>query len=245
MKRACALAMTLLVLSAGAAAAWPRISVDMDASGASGGEIATGIKIVLFLTVLSLVPSLLMMMTSFTRLVVVFSFLRQAMSTPNMPPNQVMLALALFLTLFLMAPVWTQVNDVAIQPLVRGEITEAQALEAGLHPIRGFMLAQTREKDLMLFTRISGGARPATPDDISLAVLLPSFMMSELKTAFQIGFVLYIPFLVVDLVVASVLMSMGMLMLPPAMISLPFKILLFVLVDGWHLIVRSVVQSFY
>jgi flagellar biosynthetic protein FliP len=226
------------------AAAWPEISFSMN-GGPEGGQIATGIKIAMLLTALSLVPSLLMMMTSFTRLVVVFSFLRQAMSTPNMPPNQIMLTLALFLTLFVMAPVWTQVNNEAIQPLVRGEITEQEALEAGVQPIRGFMLAQTREKDLMLFTHISGSPRPSTPGDIPMTVLLPSFMMSELKTAFQIGFVLYIPFLIVDLVVASVLMSMGMLMLPPAMISLPFKILLFVLVDGWHLIVRSVVQSFH
>ncbi len=244
MKRTCCLVALLLVLTPAAAVAWPNVSFSLS-GGAEGGQVATGIKIALLLTALSLVPSVLMMMTSFTRLVIVFSFLRQAMSTPNMPPNQIMLTLALFLTLFVMAPVWTQVNNEAIQPLVRGEISEQEALEAGVQPIRGFMLAQTREKDLMLFTHISGSDRPSTHEDIPMTVLLPSFMMSELKTAFQIGFVLYVPFLIVDLVVASVLMSMGMLMLPPAMISLPFKILLFVLVDGWHLIVRSVVQSFH
>lgn len=210
----------------------------------SGGQIATGVKIALFMSALSLLPSLVIMMTSFTRIVIVFSFLRQAMSTPSMPPNQVLLGLALFLTVFVMMPVWTEVNDTAIQPLVDGEITEAEALDRGMQPMRAFMLGQTREKDLMLFTRTSGIPRPRNEDDLPMAVVLPSFMLSEIKTAFQIGFVLYIPFIVVDLVIASVLMSMGMMMLPPAMISLPFKILLFILVDGWHLIVRSVVESF-
>lgn len=210
----------------------------------SGGNIATGVKLALLMSALSLLPSMVIMMTSFTRIVIVFSFLRQAMSTPSMPPNQVLLGLALFLTAFVMMPVWTEINSTAIQPLVDGEITELEALDRGIQPMRGFMLAQTREKDLMLFTRTSGIPRPEDEDDIPLSVVLPSFMLSEIKTAFQIGFVLYIPFIVVDLVIASVLMSMGMMMLPPAMISLPFKILLFILVDGWHLIVRSVVESF-
>jgi flagellar biosynthetic protein FliP len=230
-----------------AAQSVPRITIEMEdgpSSGEDGGRLATGLKIALLLTGLSLVPSLLVMMTAFTRIVVVFSFLRQAMSTPSMPPNQVLLSLALFLTVFIMMPVWGQVNDRALQPLMRGEITEQEAIRIGTEPVREFMLGQTREKDLMLFARASGAERPDGPEDLSMSVILPSFMLSELKTAFQIGFVLYIPFLVVDLVVASVLMSMGMMMLPPAMISLPFKILLFVLVDGWHLIVRSLIKSF-
>ena len=238
------LVLLALVGLTGEASAEPRITFGLEDGTPTGGEIATGVKVALLLTALSLVPSFIVMMTAFTRIVIVFSFLRQAMSTPNMPPNQVLLALALFLTMFVMMPVWTQVNDTAVQPLVRGEITEQEALETGLRPVREFMLAQTREKDLMLFTHASGAGKPETADALSMSVILPSFMLSELKTAFQIGFVLYVPFLVVDLVVASVLMSMGMMMLPPAMISLPFKILLFVLVDGWHLIVRSMVHSF-
>jgi flagellar biosynthetic protein FliP len=244
MRRAAVFAIAIGLLATGVAAAGPSITLDLGDGAPGGQKIAGGLKIALLLTALSLVPSLLVMMTSFTRIVIVFSFLRQAMSTPNLPPNQVLLALALFLSIFIMAPVWTQVNDVALAPLSRGEIAESEALAAGVEPVRSFMLSQTREKDLMLFTRVSGRPKPGTPDDIPLSVLLPSFMISEMKTAFQIGFVLYVPFLVVDLVVASVLMSMGMMMLPPAMISLPFKILLFVLVDGWHLVVRSLVESF-
>lgn len=238
------LALVTAVTGDASAQSLPKITIGVEEGPSGGGQLATGLKIALFLTALSLVPSLLVMMTAFTRIVVVFSFLRQAMSTPSMPPNQVLLSLALFLTVFIMMPVWGEVNDRALKPLIAGEIDEQQALSAGSEPVREFMLGQTREKDLMLFTRASGAERPNGPEDLSMAVILPSFMLSELKTAFQIGFVLYIPFLVVDLVVASVLMSMGMMMLPPAMISLPFKILLFVLVDGWHLIVRSLIKSF-
>jgi flagellar biosynthetic protein FliP len=222
----------------------PDLSFELGGDLLNAGNTATGVKIALLMTALSLVPSLIVMMTSFTRIVVVFSFLRQAMSTPNVPPNQVLLALALFLTVFVMMPVWTRINDTAIQPLVNGEITEREAWDAGVGPIRTFMFSQTREKDLELFLRASHHDRPDGPEDVPLSVLIPSFMLSELKTAFQIGFILYVPFLIVDLVVASVLMSMGMMMLPPAMISLPFKVLLFVLVDGWHLIVRSLLDSF-
>jgi flagellar biosynthetic protein FliP len=239
--RVVAAASALVFVAAGAALAQSR---GLEFPDMSGQRLATGVRIALLLSALSLVPSLLVMMTSFTRIVIVFSFLRQAMSTPNMPPNQVLLSLALFLTLFIMRPVWTEINDRAILPLSRGEITEVQALETGYEPLRTFMLGQTREKDLMLFAQSSGTPKPESPRDLPFSVVLPSFMLSELRTAFQIGFVLYVPFIVVDLVVASVLMSMGMMMLPPTMISLPLKILLFILVDGWHLIVRSLIASF-
>ena len=208
------------------------------------GEVATTIQIFLLLTVLSLAPSLLIMTTSFTRIVVVLSFLRTALGTQQAPSNQIILALSLFLTFFIMTPVWQQVDRDAYQPYKAGTLSQEQAFEKATQPVRKFMLSQTREKDLALFVMLSKQARPKNADDIPTLTIVPAFMISELRTAFQIGFLIYIPFIVVDMVVASVLMSMGMMMLPPVMISLPFKILLFVLVDGWGLVISSLVKSF-
>jgi flagellar biosynthetic protein FliP len=208
------------------------------------GEVSALVQILLLLTVLSLAPAILIMMTSFTRLAVVFSFLRHAMGTQQMPPNQILIGLALFLTFFIMAPVFRQVNQQAIQPYMAETITQEEALTKAMEPIRGFMLRQTRDKDLALFVSLAKMPRPHNASEVPSTVLIPAFCISELKTAFQIGFILYVPFLVVDMVVASVLLSMGMMMLPPIMISLPFKLLLFVLVDGWYLVVGSLVQSF-
>lgn len=207
-------------------------------------DVAVTIQIFLLLTVLTLAPSLLIMTTSFTRIVVVLSFLRTALGTQQAPSNQIILALSLFLTFFIMSPVWQQINRDAYQPWKAQQISQGQAVDRGLKPIRTFMLSQTREKDLALFVSLSRLPRPKNADDIPTLTLIPAFMISELRTAFQIGFLIYIPFIVVDMVVASVLMSMGMMMLPPVMISLPFKILLFVLVDGWGLVVGSLVKSF-
>lgn len=207
-------------------------------------EVATTIQIFLLLTVLSLAPSLLIMTTSFTRIVVVLSFLRTALGTQQAPSNQIILALSLFLTFFIMTPVWQQINRDAYQPYKAGTLSQEQAFEKAVQPVRKFMLSQTREKDLGLFVSLSKQARPKNADDIPTLTIVPAFMISELRTAFQIGFLIYIPFIVVDMVVASVLMSMGMMMLPPVMISLPFKILLFVLVDGWGLVISSLVKSF-
>jgi flagellar biosynthetic protein FliP len=209
------------------------------------GEVSVLIQILILLTVLSLAPAILIMMTSFTRLVVVFSFLRHAMGTNQMPPNQLLIGLALFLTFFIMTPVYQTIHDQAWVPYQQKKITQAQALEEALKPVRQFMFKQTREKDLALFVQMSKMPRPKNQEDIPTTVLLPAFMISELKTAFQIGCILYIPFMIVDMVVSSVLLSMGMMMLPPVMISLPFKLLLFVLVDGWNLLVGSLVKSFY
>jgi len=222
----------------------PTISLSVgEAEG--GGQLVTGLKILFVLTVLALAPAFLVMVTSFTRIVVVLSFLRQAMGMQSVPPNPVLVGLALFLTFFVMAPVWQQINDDALQPYLAGQVTEAEAWDHGKAPLMRFMLAQTREKDLQLFVDIAGGPAPQTQADLPLHVVVPAFVISELKTAFQIGFLLYLPFLVLDMVVSSVLMSMGMMMLPPVIISLPFKLILFVLVDGWHLVVGSVVASFY
>ena len=198
----------------------------------------------LLITLLSLAPALLIMVTCFTRIIVVFSFLRNALATQPMPPNQVLIGLALFLTFFIMAPTWQEINQNALQPYIRGEITQDSAFERGMEPLRDFMFKQTRENDLALFVSFADIPQPETYDDIPNHVLIPAFIISELKTAFQIGFVLFIPFLVIDMVIASTLMSMGMLMLPPMMISLPFKILLFIMVDGWSLLVRSLILSY-
>jgi flagellar biosynthesis protein FliP len=194
--------------------------------------------------VISLAPSLLMMTTSFTRIVVVLSFLRSAMGTQQAPSNQIVVGLSLFLTFFIMAPVWQQINTQALQPYKAQTITQEEAFKRGVAPVRKFMLSQVREKDLALFISLSKLPRPRNADDIPTMTLIPAYVVSELKTAFQIGFLIFIPFLVLDMVVASVLMSMGMMMLPPVMISLPFKILLFVLVDGWGLVIGSLVKSF-
>lgn len=208
------------------------------------GQVSMTIQLLLVLTVLSMAPAILLMMTCFTRLIVVFSFLRNAIGTQQMPPNQVLIGLALFLTVFIMAPVFSQINQQAVGPYMDEEIGIEEALRTAAEPLREFMFKQTREKDLELFLGLSQSPRPQNKDDVSTFVLIPAFMISELKTAFTIGFILFIPFLVIDMVVASVLLSMGMMMLPPIMIALPFKILLFVLVDGWYLIVGSLVRSF-
>ena len=196
------------------------------------------VTIVLLITILSVAPAILILMTCFTRIVIVLGFVRTALATQQMPPNQVLLGLALFMTLFVMAPTIVEVNEVAVQPYLQGDISQMEALDQAAKPIKQFMIKQTREKDLKLFLDYSGAERPASVDDVPLTALIPAFAISELKTAFQMGFMIYIPFLVIDMVVASVLMGMGMMMLPPVMISLPFKILLFILVDGWHLVVK-------
>jgi flagellar biosynthetic protein FliP len=184
------------------------------------------------------------MVTAFTRIVIVLSFVRSALAVPQLPPNQVLIGMSLFLTFFVMAPTWNQINEQALQPYLNGELDQKTAYERGIEPVRGFLLRQTRERDLALFVDLAKLPRPKTPQDIPTYVLVPAFIISELKTAFQMGVIIFIPFLIIDMVVSSALMSMGMMMLPPSMISLPFKLLLFVMVDGWHLIVRSLVMSF-
>lgn len=209
-----------------------------------GGDLAIPLQVLLLLTLLTFIPALLMGMTSFVRIIIVLSLLRQALGVQQMPPNQVLIGLALFLTFFIMHPVGERIYTEAVQPYMAQEITTPEALEQAMVPLRTFMMSQTQEKDLSLFVQIGRQPRPHTPDDIHLSSLIPAFIISELKTAFQIGFLLYMPFLVLDLVISSILLSMGMMMLPPVLISLPFKLMLFVLVDGWHLIVGSLVRSF-
>ncbi|MGE4543817.1 MAG: flagellar type III secretion system pore protein FliP [Pedobacter sp.] len=206
---------------------------------------STLMQILLIMTVLSVAPAILLMTTAFVRLAVVLSFLRQAMGTQQMPPNQIIIGLSLFLTFFIMSPVFNQINDQAVQPYLAQKIDQKQALTLAVEPMRKFMFSQTTESELTLLMDISGHSDPAGIDDVPTLTLIPAFMLSELKRAFEIGFMIYIPFLVIDMIVASVLMSMGMMMLPPIIISLPFKLLLFVLVDGWTLIVGSLVQSFH
>jgi flagellar biosynthetic protein FliP len=207
-------------------------------------QVSVLLQILFLLTVLSLAPAIVVMMTSFTRLAIVFSLLRHALGTQQMPPNQIIVGFSLLLTFFLMAPVYNQINKDALQPYLAEEISQEVALEKAVQPVRKFMLRQTRKKDLALFLDISKSEKPQDYDDISTIVLLSAFVVSELKTAFQIGFVIYIPFLIIDMVVASVLLSMGMMMLPPFMVSLPFKLMLFVLIDGWNILVGSMIKSF-
>ncbi|UOR12717.1 flagellar type III secretion system pore protein FliP [Halobacillus amylolyticus] len=213
-------------------------------SGSDPENIATSVKLLLLLTVLSLAPGILILMTSFTRILIVLSFVRTSLATQSMPPNQVLVGIALFLTFFIMAPTFQEVNEEALTPLFNEEITLDEAYEEASVPMKQFMAKHTRQKDLALFMNYSGMERPETVRDIPLTTLVPAFAISELKTAFQMGFMIFIPFLVIDMAVASVLMSMGMMMLPPVMISLPFKILLFVLVDGWYLISKSLLEGF-
>jgi flagellar biosynthetic protein FliP len=208
-------------------------------------QFSTIVQVLILLTVLSIAPALLLMLTSFTRLVVVFSILRHAIGTQQTPPNQVLISLALFLTFFIMTPTFKAVYEQAFIPYLNKQIGDKEFLERAQKPFKDFMLKNTREKDLALFIKLRQEERPRTPDDVSFFTLVPAFMISELKTAFQIGFLLYIPFLVIDVVISSVLISMGVLMLPPMMISLPIKLLLFVLVDGWNLLVLSLVKSFH
>lgn len=236
----------LLLVLAGAAQAQtllPRVTLDMEPAE-DAAAWSTGLRIILLLTVLSLAPAILVLMTSFTRIVVVLSFLRNALATQQMPPNQVLVGLALFLTFFIMAPVAQTVYQEAWVPFQAGEISEEAAMALAAEPIRDFMLGHTREKDLALFVNYAGLGPVDGPEDVPTYLLIPAFAISELKTAFQMGFVIFIPFIVIDMIVASTLMSMGMLMLPPMMISLPFKVLLFVLADGWHLVVQSLLGSF-
>ncbi len=212
--------------------------------GQGGGTTERAIQLIAVLTVLSIAPSILVMMTSFTRIVVVLSLLRTALGTATAPPNSVMIALALFLTTFVMGPTLQKSYDDGVKPLIANDITVEQALERGAAPLRTFMQKNVREKDLKMFMDLSGEAPPATPEEMSLRILMPAFMISELRRAFEIGFLLFLPFLIIDLVVASVLMSMGMMMLPPVVVSLPFKLIFFVLVDGWSLVAGSLVQSY-
>ncbi|MFD1018195.1 flagellar type III secretion system pore protein FliP [Thalassobacillus hwangdonensis] len=213
-------------------------------SNSDAESISTSVKLLLLLTVLSLAPSILILMTSFTRILIVLSFVRTSLATQQMPPNQVLIGIALFLTFFIMAPTLQEVNDQALQPLFNEEITLDEAYEEAAAPMKEFMAKHTRQKDLALFMNYAQMERPDSVQDIPLTTLVPAFAISELKTAFQMGFMIFVPFLVIDMAVASVLMSMGMMMLPPVMISLPFKILLFVLVDGWYLIARSLLEGF-
>lgn len=207
-------------------------------------NVSTSIKMMLLLTVLSIAPAILILMTSFARIVIVLSFVRSALATQQMPPNQVIVGLALFLTFFIMAPTFQEVNDQALTPLFAEEITLEEAYDKASMPLKEFMSKHTRQKDLELFLRYNKAEVPESLEDVALTMLVPAFALSEIKTAFQMGFMIFIPFLVIDMIVASILMSMGMMMLPPVMISLPFKILLFVLVDGWYLIIKSLLQSF-
>ncbi len=208
------------------------------------GQLSTSIRIALMITLVTLTPSILMLMTSFTRLIISFHFLKQAMALQGIPPNQVLIGLSLFLTLFIMMPVGTKIYDNAIIPFNKGEITEVQALERSAGPLREFMLAQTREKDLALFYNLSKTPLPQNRQEVKMLILIPAYILSELKTAFQIGFLLYVPFLIIDVVIASILVSLGMIFLPPVMVSMPFKIVLFILADGWTLLVSSLLKSF-
>lgn len=212
-------------------------------SGLGGSSEAVNLYLLLF--IIALIPSFLVLTTSFTRIIIVLSFTRNALGTQQSPPNQVIVGLALFLSVFVMRPIYQEVNEAALQPMLEGEITREEAFENAEDPIKGFMLEQTRTSDLELFVQISGDTFPEEPEDLSLFTVIPAFAISELRTAFTIGFLIFVPFLVIDIVVASILMSMGMFMLSPVMISLPFKLLLFVMVDGWYLVVESLIESFY
>jgi flagellar biosynthetic protein FliP len=229
--------------SSAPASAFPTLSIGVQDT-TEPAKIALSLQILGILTILSIAPAILILTTSFTRIAVVLSFLRTALGTQQLPPNQVILGLSLFLTFFVMKPTWTQIHDSALRPYMAGELPAPAAFDLGVQPLKEFMIRNTREADIDLFLDIRQDPLPETPEKLGLDVLVPAFVISELRSAFQMGFVLYVPFLVIDMVVASVLMSMGMLMLPPVLISLPFKILLFVLVDGWHLVIRSLASSF-
>jgi len=222
----------------------PSVTFNMQ-EGSDPEQVSMALKILFALTILTVAPTILLMTTSFVRVVIVLSFVRQAMGVRNMPPNQVIVGLALFLTIFIMSPVMQTMNSQALQPYLNEEIGEKKALTQAVEPMREFMFSHVREKDLRLLVNIADQERPDNLQDVSTMTLIPAFMISELKMAFQIGFMIFVPFLIIDMVTASVLMTMGMLMLPPVIISLPFKVLLFVLVDGWHLVVGSLVQSFH
>ncbi len=239
----------LLSLFLGACAESPQLSapgvtLSIDPSG-QPEQVSSGVQLLVLITVLSLAPAILLLATSFTRIIIVLSLLRNAIGTPTIPPNQVVVGFSLLMTFFIMAPVYAKVDQDAIQPYTRNEIDQATALDRAVKPVREFMFNQTRSKDIELFLEINGQGRPDTLDDIPTTVLMPAFVLSELRTAFTMGFVIYVPFLIIDMVISSVLLAMGMMMLPPSLISLPFKLLLFVMVDGWFLIARSLALSFH
>jgi flagellar biosynthetic protein FliP len=221
----------------------PKVNISVDGAN-TPKEYVDNIKLLIILTILTLLPSIIIMTTSFIRIIIVFSFLRSALGTQQSPPNQVIIGLAIFLTIFIMAPTFNTINANAIKPYLENKITQEQAFEEGSTPLRQFMLKQTRQNDLKLFIDVAKVEGEITKENVPLYVVIPAFVISEIKTAFTIGFLLFIPFLIIDLVVASVLLSMGMMMLPPVMVSLPFKLLLFVMVDGWHLLVKSLIMSF-
>jgi len=222
----------------------PKITFGID-KATTPEDVAVTLQIVALMTVLSLAPSIIIMMTAFTRIVVVLNFVKKALGTNEAPPNQMVMGLSLFLTFFVMAPTFNRVNDEAIQPYMKKEIDYKQGIDRAIKPMREFMLRQTGEKELALFVRATKQPNPRTVDDLGMTIVIPAFILSELKTAFIIGFLIYIPFLVIDMAVASILMSMGMMMLPPVMISMPFKLILFVMVDGWNLIVQQLLLSFH
>jgi flagellar biosynthetic protein FliP len=232
------------VTVASAAPTDPIPDVNIQIGNSDGGPGTSSLSLILLITVISIAPAILVLMTSFTRIVIVLGFVRNSLGTQQMPPNQVLVGLALFLTLFVMSPTLSTVNEVALQPYIKGEISQTEALNKAAVPMKKFMYSHTRPKDLQLFMSYTKTAKPEKYEDIPISVMVPAFAISELKTAFQMGFLIYIPFLIIDIVVASVLMGMGMMMLPPVMISLPFKILLFVLVDGWYLVIKSLLSSF-
>jgi flagellar biosynthetic protein FliP len=237
-------ALSAPLLAAPAAAAVPATPQNLSVNIDGIGGISAPVQLVVVMTLLSFIPAALVIMTCFTRIVIVFHFLRQALGTQEMPSNQILIGLTLFLTAFIMAPVATQINELAVQPALDGRMTIGEALNAGAPPLRTFMLKQTREADLAVFVELGKLPRPGKPDDLPMRAVIPAFAISELKTGFQMGFFLFVPFLLIDLVVSTTLLSMGMMQLPPAMISLPFKVLLFVMVDGWNLLVQSLVKSF-
>jgi flagellar biosynthesis protein FliP len=240
------IAIALLLVPAAATYAAPGIpAVTVEPTGSGGQTYSLTLQVLILMTVLTLLPSILLMMTAFTRIIIVLAILRQAIGAGQTPPNQVLVGLALFLTMFVMTPVIDKINVDAVQPYMAGQIETTVALERAVIPLKQFMLEQTRESDIATFVRISGGQGFAKPEDVPLSILVPAFVTSELKTAFLIGFLLFIPFVIIDLVVASVLMSMGMMMLSPVLISLPFKIMLFVLVDGWSLVMGTLAESFF
>ena len=245
MKRLVLLVSLLLLLAPEIAAAvnLPTLSLGVK-DAANPAEVSTALQVLLVLTVLSVAPAILLMTTAFTRIIIVLGFVRQAMGTQNTPPNQVLLGLALFLTFFIMAPTINTINTQALQPYIQEKITQQQALELSLGAMREFMFSQVQESELQLFIDITKEEQPADKKEVSSMILIPAYMLSELKRSFQMGFMIYVPFLVIDMLVASVLMAMGMMMLPPVVISLPFKLLLFVLVDGWQLVVGSLMKSF-
>jgi flagellar biosynthetic protein FliP len=217
-------------------------NLDLQVNGI--GTISAPLQVVLLLTLLSFLPAILVTMTSFTRITIIFHFLRQALGTQETPSNQILIGLSIFLTMFIMAPVGARINDVALEPAMAGKVSVTQAMQLGAPPLREFMLKQTREADLALFMELSKVGKPKTAQELPMTVVIPAYIISELKTGFQMGFFLFVPFLLIDLVVSTTLLSMGMMQLPPAMVSLPFKVLLFVMIDGWNLVVGSIVRSF-